>query len=66
MKKFIKIVSLLVFCTAALGGYAFADVAVMPMLVTIGLIYVLVAAVAIVAIVLIVKLLRSIIRNRKK
>jgi len=66
MKKFIKMISLIIFCTAALGGYAFADVAVLPMVATIGLIYVLVAAVAIVAIVLIIKLLRGIIRNREK
>lgn len=66
MKKLIKFSFLLAFCAAALGGYAFADVAVLPMLVTVGLIYILVAAVAVVAIVLVIKLIRSIIRNRKK
>ena len=66
MKKFTKTLALFLFCVAAMSGNAFADVAVMPMIVTIGLIYVLVAAVAVIAIVLVIKLVRSIARNKRK
>lgn len=66
MKKLIKTLGITLFCAAALSGYAFADVAVLPMVATIGLIYLLIAAVLIIAIVLIIKLIRNIIRNRQK
>lgn len=66
MKRFIKTFLLGLFCAAALSGYAFADVAVFPMVATIGLIYLLIAAIVIIAAVLIIKLIRNIIRNRQK
>ena len=66
MKKYVKTLALLLFCSAALSSYVFADVAVAPMVATIGLIYLLVAAITVIAIVLVIKLVRSIARNRRK
>lgn len=57
MRKLIKTFVLTVFCAFALSGYAFADVAVAPMLITFGLIFILIAAIVIIALVLIVKLI---------
>ena len=65
MKKFLRTLALTLFCAAALSGVAFADVAVAPMLITFGLIFVLIAAIIIVAVALIIKLVIRISRNRK-
>lgn len=66
MKKFLKTFALALFCAFALTTFAFADVAVMPMIITIGAIYLLIAAIVVIAIALIIKLVRNIIRNRNK
>ena len=66
MKKLIMTIAFYVFCVFALSTYAFADVAVAPMLITIGLIYLLIAAVIIIAVALIIKLVIRIVRSRNK
>ncbi len=66
MKKLIMTIAFYVFCVLALSTYAFADVAVAPMLITIGLIYLLIAAVIIIAVALIIKLVIRIVRSRNK
>ena len=66
MKKFLKVLVLTVFCSLALSTYAFADVAMAPMFITFGLIFVLVAAVVIIAVALIIKLVMKISKSRKE
>ncbi len=66
MKKFIRTLAITVFCAIALSTFAFADVAAAPMFITIGLIYLLIAAVIVIAAALIVKLVIRISRGKKK
>lgn len=66
MKKLLKTFALTVFCAFALSTYAFADVAAAPMFITIGLIFLLIAAVVIIAVALIIKLVTRLIRGRKQ
>lgn len=65
MKKMIKTLLLGVFCVFALCTHVSADVAAAPMFITIGLIYLLIAAVVVIAIALIVKLIIRLVKNRK-
>ena len=64
MKKFLRILALGIFCAFALCTYAFADVAAAPMFITIGLIFLLIAAVIIIAIALIIKLVSRLMKSR--
>ena len=66
MKKFAKTLALTLFCALALSGHAFADVAVAPMLITIGGIFVLIAAIVIIAVVLVIKLIMKLRKNAEK
>ena len=66
MKKLIKAFALTIFCAFALSGYAFADVAVAPMLITFGLIFLLIAAIVIIALVLIIKLIMKLRKRNGK
>jgi len=66
MKKFLNTLALTVFCALALSTYVFADVAIAPMFITFGLIFVLVAAVVIIAVALVIKLIIKISKSRKE
>ena len=65
MKKFVRCLALSLFCALALSTAAFADVAVAPMLITFGLIFLLVAAIIIIAIALMIKLIIRLRKNKK-
>ncbi len=66
MKKFMRTLAVAIFCAFALSTFAFADVAAAPMFITIGIIYLLIAAIIVIAVALIIKLVKTISRNRKK
>jgi len=66
MKKLIKTLALTILCAFVLSGYAFADVAVAPMLITFGLIFLLIAAIVIIALVLIIKLIMKVRKRNGK
>lgn len=66
MKKFLKTLALTLFCAVALSTYAFADVAMAPMFITMGVILLLIAAIVIIAVALIIKLVIRLVRNRKQ
>lgn len=65
MKKFLRTLALGIFCAFALCTYVSADVAVAPMFIGIGLIFLLIAAVVVIAIALIIKLVSRLMKNRK-
>ena len=66
MKKLLRSLVLIVFCAFALSTYAFADVAVAPMLITVGLIYLLAGTIIVIAAALIIKLVSRFIKARRK
>lgn len=66
MKKLLRTLMLGIFCAFALCTYVSADVAAAPMFITIGLIFLLIAAVVVIAIALIIKLVSRLMRNRDK
>lgn len=65
MKKFFKTLALMIFLSFAMCTFAFADVAVGPMIAVIGLTWLLIAAVAVIAVVLVVKLVIKLSRRNK-
>lgn len=64
MKKAVKTLALALIFALALSTFVFADVAAAPMFITIGLIFLLIAAVIIIAIALIIKLVGRLMKSR--